>query len=212
MTDKNTLWNNLIEHERQKIQFGDITIVVENGVFTPDPKITHSASMIIKNLPDLKGLSVADIGTGSGVIAVIASLHGAQEVIATDVSDLAVQNTLSNVLQNGVSGKVKVIKTSLFAGIDSRFDIICANLPILEEVWDPLGIQVETTIESFLKQAQMYLKPGGKIFLPWASFGDKSQIDHLIEKYGYSFNLCAEEKLGHTWYLYTLYLNDSILK
>jgi release factor glutamine methyltransferase len=204
MKNQDATWDKLFSHERQELSFGDATIFVENGVFTPDEKITYSASMIIDNLPSLTGLRVADIGTGSGVLAVVSALRGAKEVVATDISEAAVKNAIENTNLNKVTERVRVLKANLFDGIDGRFDLICANLPILEEVWKSHGIRVESTIELFLKEAKLFLNPNGKIYLPWASFGDKIQLESLLEKYAYTFELLNAEKLGYIWYMYIL--------
>ncbi len=204
MTDQNTSWNRLFSHRRQELRFGEALIVVENGVFTPDPGMTYSASMIIENLPSLEKLRVADIGTGSGVLAVVATLKGAEEVVATDISDIAVKNALSNASLNGVTKRMKVLKSDLFEGVEGKFDVICANLPILDELWEQKGIHVESTIELFLKKAKLFLNSGGKIYLPWASFGDKPYLESLLKKLAYNFQLLAVEKLGYAWYLYIL--------
>jgi methylase of polypeptide subunit release factors len=206
MTNKNKsgLWDKLIFHKKQELKFGNAVIVVEDGVFTCDPKITYSTSMIIDNLKDLNELRIADIGTGSGVISVVSALRGARDVIATDISEKAVKNATENVLSNKVDGVVKVIKTDLFDGIEGRFDVINANLPILDEVWDDQGIQVESTLEQFLKQAKSFLKTNGIIYLPWGSFANKEIIESLIKKYNYTYKVQSVDKLGFTWYLYIL--------
>jgi methylase of polypeptide subunit release factors len=198
------VWDRLFSHEEQRLKFGKANILVKNGVFTCDPTITYSSSMIIENIPNLKGLRMADIGTGSGVLAVIAGLNGAKEVIATDISDEAIQNASMNVLNNKVANNVKVIKTDLFKGIEGRFDIISANLPILDEVWTTHGIQVESTLERFLRQAKSFLNTNGKIYLPWGSFADIKIIESLIKKYHFEYTVLSAEKLGFTWYLYIL--------
>lgn len=198
-------WGNLLNHEKYNLIIANAKIVVNDGVFTPDPKLSYSASIIIDNLPQLKGRRVADIGTGTGIIAVIAALHGAGEVVATDISDEAIKNALVNVKENNVSEKVIVLKTNLLSDVQGKFDIICANLPILGELWESKGVKVESTVELFLRQAMNMLNPEGKIYLPWGSFAEgKDVLEALFIKYGYNFRMIEEEKLGYTWFLYIL--------
>ncbi|MFA6476123.1 MAG: methyltransferase domain-containing protein [Candidatus Paceibacterota bacterium] len=197
-------WNKLFSHDEQELTFGKAKIIVNNGVFTCDPNITYSSSMIIDNLKDLSGLRVADIGTGSGVISVIAALLGAKKVIATDISEKAIENASLNVLSNEVENVVKIVKTNIFDGIEGKFDVITANLPILDEVWSEQGVQVESTLEQFLKQAKSFLETDGIIYLPWGSFADKEIIESLIKKYNYTYKVQSVDKLGFTWYLYIL--------
>jgi release factor glutamine methyltransferase len=198
-------WGNLLNHEKYNLIIANAKIVVNDGVFTPDPTLSYSASIIINNLPQLKGKRVADIGTGTGVIAVISAMQGAEEVVATDISDEAVKNALINVNENNVGDKVIVLKTNLLNDVQGKFDIICANLPILDELWESQGVKVESTIELFLRQAKGVLNPGGEIYLPWGSFAKgKDALEVLFIKYGYNFRVIKEEKLGYTWFLYIL--------
>jgi ribosomal protein L11 methyltransferase len=54
------------------------------------------------------GMRVADIGCGSGILAIAAARLGAREVIATDVDPLAVDATNENIGANGVEDRVRV--------------------------------------------------------------------------------------------------------
>lgn len=195
-------WSNLLNHERQELNIEGVQIVVEPGVFTPDPKISYSASVIIDNLPELNGLCIADVGTGSGVIAIISALRGAKKVVATDISESAINNAIENISVNKVGDKTIVVKTNILDGIEENFDLICANLPILDGVWK---IDTKSVFEEFLVTAKSYLNPGGRIYLSWSSFADKLMLEKLIKSYGYSFEVVTVEKLGYTWYLYKLF-------
>lgn len=199
-------WARLINHERHELKFGDISVVVEDQVFTPDPEITYSTSMILENLPSLERKRVIDIGTGTGVIAITAAKHGADEVIANDIADSAVENARENIARNKVGDTVKVVKTNLLENIDGTFDYIFANIPILDEVWDPRGIEVKSTVQKLLESAQSRLNHGGKIYIPWGSFAEaeRSSFESQIVQNGYTFELKSKEALGFTWYLYVL--------
>ena len=130
MKTKETDWNDLLHHEPHEVRFEDSVIHVEDNVFTPDPERTNSTSIIIDHLPSVSGLRVADVGTGTGAIAIVVAHRGAREVVATDVSEAAIRNARTNVATNNVGTKVHVIITNLLNEITGKFDIICANLPI----------------------------------------------------------------------------------
>lgn len=206
-------WKNLLHHQKHELRFGEAVIAVEVEVFTPDPELTYSASIIIDNLPPLAGLRVADVGTGTGVIAVTLAFRGANEVIATDISDIAIQNARANIDTNNVSNKVEVLKTSLLDGVEGKFDLICANLPILDEVWERPETNSLATVELLLQQAKIKLNSHGEIYLSWASFaGKKEVLEKLFEKHGYHFHLISAERLGHVWYLYILFFAPEEIK
>jgi release factor glutamine methyltransferase len=199
-------WKSLLTHERHQLSFDGINIIVEDGVFTPNPNITYSSSIIIENLPNVSGLRVADVGTGTGVLAVIAALRGAREVVATDISVKALDNAFFNVRQNQVLDKVKVVRTNLLDGVLGTFDVIFANLPILDEVWGKEEKTSSSVVQIFLADSRSMLSAQGVIYLPWASFADKASVEDIISKSGYDFECKEVVKLDFTWYLYVLKL------
>lgn len=71
---------------------------------------------------------VADVGTGSGILAIAASKLGASRVLAVDNDPVAVAVARRNVGHNGVSGVVEVREGDLLSGLDVRANVILANL------------------------------------------------------------------------------------
>jgi ribosomal protein L11 methyltransferase len=95
----------------------------------------------------LKGCSVMDYGTGSGVLAVAALLLGAQRAVGTDVEPLAVRSADQNAALNGVGGAFTALRCGADlaapepleeAGMpepDRKFSVVVANIlrgPLLE--------------------------------------------------------------------------------
>ncbi len=69
-----------------------------------------------------------DIGTGTGVLAIIAALSGAGTIVAFDNNEWAVQNTRENLALNNVSESIEVIEGELADVPGEDFDIVLANL------------------------------------------------------------------------------------
>ncbi len=76
-----------------------------------------------------KGFCVLDVGTGSGVLSIIAAKLGAREVWGIDVDGVAVENARENVEKNLVSDIVRTRKGSI-AGLRKKFDVIVANIDV----------------------------------------------------------------------------------
>ncbi len=57
---------------------------------------------------EIRGLNVVDMGTGSGILAILAAMRGAACVKAVEIDPMAYVNTLENVALNGVSSIVEV--------------------------------------------------------------------------------------------------------
>lgn len=77
---------------------------------------------------DAEGLDVLDMGSGTGVLAILAAKRGARHVDAVDIDEWAAENARENVAGNGVSGTVEVSlgDAAIIAG--RRYDLILANI------------------------------------------------------------------------------------
>jgi ribosomal protein L11 methyltransferase len=101
-----------------------------------DPKMSfgtghHESTRLIARLQidlDMKGKRVLDIGTGTGVLAIIAAMSDASVVVAFDNNEWAVRNTRENIALNRVEGRIEVIEGELSDVAETGFDIILANL------------------------------------------------------------------------------------
>jgi len=77
--------------------------------------------------PLLEVPSLLDLGTGSGILAMAASLLGAGRILALDIDPDAVEVARENLELNGLSDKIECGTTPL-ESLDERFDIILANI------------------------------------------------------------------------------------
>lgn len=74
-------------------------------------------------------LRVLDLGTGSGILAVVAVKLGAAAVTATDIDPVAVRIAADNARVNGVADRVRTIEADLLgADLPERFDLVVANI------------------------------------------------------------------------------------
>lgn len=73
-------------------------------------------------------VTVLDIGTGSGVLAIAAALLGAQRVIALDIDPLACREARINAELNHVSHEISILAGDITALRPQSFDLLVANL------------------------------------------------------------------------------------
>ena len=76
------------------------------------------------------GMRVLDVGAGSGILAIAAAILGAAKVLATDVSEVAVEAARANLRSNGVERRVTVVPGSL-PEEQTPVDLIVANISSL---------------------------------------------------------------------------------
>jgi release factor glutamine methyltransferase len=124
--------------------------------------------------------NAADIGTGSGCIAVTLAKHIPDlRVLAVDISMPALEVAQGNAARHGVEDQITFRQGDLLTGMDSQMDLICANLPYipqpsLAELYvakhEPAlaldgGADGLELIRRLLKNAPDRLAPGGMILL-----------------------------------------------
>ena len=74
------------------------------------------------------GMSVLDIGTGSGILAIASVLLGANDAIGVDIDAQSVKTATENAEINNVSDKVQFLVGDLADKINDKYDIVCANI------------------------------------------------------------------------------------
>ena len=92
------------------------------------------------------GMTVFDVGTGSGVLAIAAAKLGAKEVRAVDYDATAVRVARENIEANGVADVVSTAESDLFSALPGRAGLVTANLiaDLVIRLLPDLGAHLET--------------------------------------------------------------------
>jgi release factor glutamine methyltransferase len=117
-----------------KTSFYDLDLLTSPGrVFNPRPATERLVDAALARI-DGKSLRVADVGTGSGAIAVALAVNRPTvEIWATDTSEDAVELALANAERHGVADRVHVLRGDLLEPVPVPVDLVVANLPYLPE-------------------------------------------------------------------------------
>jgi ribosomal protein L11 methyltransferase len=110
---------------------GEVIIVIEPsvGFGTGHHQSTRLCLRAIERVP-LSGRRVADVGTGSGVLAIAAAKLGARVVVALDNDGDAVGAARANISRNDVAPIVAAEVTDVAACSGEPFDLVIANLTV----------------------------------------------------------------------------------
>ncbi|GAB3894664.1 50S ribosomal protein L11 methyltransferase [Larkinella knui] len=77
---------------------------------------------------DAAGKTVLDVGSGTGILAILAALQGAERVVAFDIEEWAIENARENAELNGCS-QIEVFQGTIHeVNPTERFDIVLANI------------------------------------------------------------------------------------
>lgn len=168
-------------------EFFSLPFEVTSDVLIPRPE---TEQLVVRALDLAKQRSaagevrIADVGTGSGILAVtLAKLVHRARVTAIDVSPAALAVARRNGERHGVADRISWIEGDLLAGVPAAptFDLVVSNPPYVttaematlpEDVrkYEPAlaldgGEQGTAVIERLLPQAAERLKPGGWLLI-----------------------------------------------
>ena len=112
-------------------EFWNIEIAVAPGVLVPRPETEFIVEEVIGRVPDGTGaLRIADVGTGSGCLAVaLARWLPTAHVTAIDVSPVALAMAARNVTAHDVAARVSLVRGDLLDTHAGPFDVIVSNPP-----------------------------------------------------------------------------------
>jgi release factor glutamine methyltransferase len=159
-------------------EFMALDFKVTPAVLVPNPDTEVLVQRAVAWARDRGGpVEVADIGTGSGCIAVsIAHYVPEARVIATDIDAAALEVAARNAARHHVDNRVHLAHGNLLEPIASAVDLICANLPYLSSELR-LEMEVEAQpatalfagpdgselVDRVLKEAPAHLRPRGTV-------------------------------------------------
>jgi len=114
-------------------EFMALDFEVTPAVLVPNPDTEVLVQRAVSIARQANGpLRVADVGTGSGCIAIaIAHYAPGVEVWASDVSREALEVAARNVARHGLVERVHMACGDLLDPLPGKFDVVCANLPYI---------------------------------------------------------------------------------
>jgi release factor glutamine methyltransferase len=175
-------------------------LIVRPMVFHPRYFLTSAffARFLLKL--DLSGKRVADVGTGSGILALAAAQAGAASVLALDINPNAAQAAAENAHANGFGGSIRAVGSNLLSAVTPRplFDVILSSPPSF--AGEPRDFA----------QARERLASDGRMYLLLSTDSDLGLLGNLINRAGFAARLLADHSiLIESFLLYELTVHSA---
>lgn len=168
----------------KRVYFADYVFSVDENVYEP----AEDSFLLAENLLVKAGERVLDMGTGCGILAILAS-RKARQVVAVDVNPYAVRCAKYNSEVNHVQNKITIVQGDLFTWLSekAKFDLILFNAPYLPDTDDTQdswvnrawsgGVTGRQTIDRFISEVPKYLTRAGCVLLVQSTLANVNETE-----------------------------------
>jgi len=143
---------------------------------------------------------VLDVGTGSGVNAILAASK-ATDVVGVDINPSSIACARQNARRNGVQSCISFLISDLFENVSGTFDLIIFDPPF--RWFKPRNMEERArtdeaymTLTMFFAQVTERLRPGGRILLFFGTSGDINYVRRLMARTGLSRRILASQQIS----------------
>ena len=182
-------------------EFFKLDFEVTPAVLIPRPETELIVETALELLQDDPEPRIADIGTGSGCLAIsLLHEHPAARAVAIDVSPAALRIAQRNANRHGVADRLDLLGSDTLSALDAaqvewRFDLIVSNPPyVSEDEMKTLQREVNheprtalaagadglSIIRRLLHEARPFLRSGGHLVFE-IGFGQSGAVEQLID-------------------------------
>lgn len=208
----------LIKEYLKDILPQSLDLIVHKNVFCPTigNSSKFTSLVLVKNAHELKDKEVLDVGSGTGVQAIVAAICGAKNVVATESDENARKNIQVNINRINCN-KIQISNGDMFSNIplSCKFDIIIGDVPFVNSITDQSSAIQRCLYDNdhnlhkiLLTESKKYLKEKGKLYTSFSTLGGPEDLEFfemLINDTGWKV-LCKHTfyENSYGWIIYEL--------
>ena len=179
---------------------GKFEIETDDLVYIP----SDDTFLLAENLEIKEGQSVLEIGTGSGLVSMYASLLS-DDVTATDINYNALELAEKNFKLNNIN-TIRLEFGDLFEPVkNEKFDVILFNTPYLPTNSDDIiddelnyafdgGLNGREVIDRFINEVSNHLNDKGIVQIIQSSLSDNNRTLDMFDRNGFVAEIAESEK------------------
>ena len=178
-----------LPHLTGHIEFYGLDFAVDSRVLIPRPETETLVDLALPLVSCVRPgpgkdrrLLIADVGTGSGCVAIALAVHAPQSfVYALDLSPEALSVARANAKRHRVADRITLLQSDLLTSLPEPVDLVVSNPPyIADDEWPVLprevreyeprlalhgGFDGKDIMRRLLRQTPAHLRPGGALLL-----------------------------------------------
>jgi len=196
-------------------EFYGIDFYIDQRVLIPRPEtelLVEEAIVCASRCFRKSDITIADVGTGSGIIAInLAMALPRARIYATDISNPALQVARINCQRHKVSGRVELLQGNLLEPLPGPVDMLVANLPYIRDSelkqlspeivdFEP-GVALDggedglDEVRALMPQVPVKVHPGGSVLLE-VGLGQAETVASLMKDRFPGSSVASSRDLG----------------